>query len=177
MNPRFRSLLRLTTAAALTIAAVVFTGRRIGELHKSGEEGATVWFYDLSERRLYEVPRDTIPPHRGIGGPGNDGVRAVIVAFRGEQTDPARRRIAYLETCRAELKELLERIRSAHASARPVPERVPDRASEFFRTNTLVKYPEEAEWHVSSSPQGLEVMNRWRAWKGQDGQPPVICAP
>lgn len=127
MNPRFRTLLRLTAAVSLAAVAVVFVGRRIGGLRESGEEGATVWFYDQSERRLYEVPRDTIPPHRGIGGPEGDGVRAVVVAFRGEEADPARRRIAYLETLPLRTEGVVgaSQVRPRLRAARPGPDSGP----------------------------------------------------
>ena len=88
MSPQARTCLKLAAAAALAVVAVAFVSKRVGGFRKTGEEGATTWFYDQSEKRLYEVPRDTIPPHKGIGGPSGDGVRAVVVAFRAEQNDP-----------------------------------------------------------------------------------------
>ena len=88
MGPQAQTGPKLATAEALAIVAVAFVSKQVGGLRKTGEEGATTWFYDQSENRLYEVPRDTIPPHKGIGGPSGDGVRAVVVAFRAEQNDP-----------------------------------------------------------------------------------------
>ena len=162
---------------ALAAAAVGFVSTRVHGFRRTGEEGATIWFYDQSEKRLYEVPRDTIPPHKGIGGRSGDGVRAVVVAFRAEQSDPRKRRIAYLETYTPALKELLERAGAARAAGRAFKGGVPPRDSSYFQTNCLVKGPEESEWHASSSPEGRRAMTEWRSWRGPDGQPPVVCVP
>ena len=177
MSRRARTYLKLAAAAVLAIVAVAFVSKRVGGLRKTGEEGATIWFYDQSERRLYEVPRDTIPPHKGIGGPSGDGVRAVVVAFRSEQSDPSKRRIAYLESCTPELKDLLEMIRAARASGQAFKGRIPSHDSDYFQTNSLVKGLEETEWHASSSSEGRRAMTAWRSWRGPDGQPPVACLP
>ena len=177
MNPHARTILKLAAAVVLAAAAVAFVSKRIGGLRKSGEEGARTWFYDQSEKRLYEVPRDTIPPDKGIGGPGGDGVRAVVVAFRGDQDAPRKRRIAYLETCTPELKDVLEKVQAARASGHAFKGRIPERNSEYFQTNCLVKAPDETEWHASNSPEGRRAMTAWRSWRGPDGQPPIVCAP
>ncbi len=177
MSPHARTCLRLAAAAALVVMAVAFASKRVLAFRKTGEEGSTTWFYDQSEKRLYEVPRNTIPPHKGIGGPSGDGVRAVVVAFRAEQRDARERRIAYLETCTPELKDLLEKVQAARASGQTFKGRVPLRDSDFFQTNSLVKGLAETEWHASSSPEGRRAMTEWRSWRGPDGQPPVVCVP
>jgi len=177
MSPQARTCLKLAAAVALAIVAVAFVSKRVGGFRRTGEEGATTWFYDQSEKRLYEVPRDTIPPDKGIGGPSGDGVRAVVVAFRAEQNDPRKRRIAYLETCTPELKDLLEKVQAARASGQAFEGRVPARDSAYFQTNSLVKGLAETEWHASSSPEGRRAMTEWRSWRGPDGQPPVVCVP
>jgi hypothetical protein len=177
MSAQARTFPKLAAAVALALVAVAVVSQRVGGCRKTGEEGAAVWFYDQSEKRLYEVPRDTIPPHKGIGGRNGDGVRAVVVASRAEQSDPRRRRIAYLETCTPELKDLLDKVRAARASGQAFKGRIPARDSEYFRTNSLVKGPEESEWHASSSPAGRRVITEWRSWRGPDGQPPVVCVP
>ena len=177
MSPQARTFLRVAVAAALTIVAVAFVSKRVGGLRKTGEEGATARFYDQSEKRLYEVSRNTIPPHKGIGGPSGGGVRAVVVAFRAEQSDPRKRRIAYLESCTPELKDLLEKVQAARASGQAFKGRIPARDSDYFQTNSLVKGPAESVWHASNSPEGRRVMTEWRSWRGPDGQPPVVCVP
>ena len=177
MSLEARTFLKFAAAVVLALVAVACVSKRIGGCRKSGEEGATIWFYDQSEKRLYEVPRDTIPPHKGIGGPSEDGVRAVVVAFRSQQSDPSKRRIAYLETYTPELKDLLDKVQAARASGQAFKGRIPARDSEYFQTNSLVKGPEETQWHASSSPEGRRVMAEWRSWRGLDGQPPVVCVP
>lgn len=177
VSPQTQTLLKLAAAIALAIAAMAFVGKRIGGFRKTGEAAATTWFYDQSEKRLYEVPRDTIPPHKGIGGLSGDGVRAVVVAFRAERSDPGKRRIAYLEMFTPELKDLLEKVQAARAYGQVFKGHIPARDSEFFLTNSLVKGPEEIEWHASNSPEGRRVMAEWKSWRGPDGQPPVVCAP
>lgn len=172
-----KDLIKLITIAVLAVIAVVFVVTRVGNYRKTGEEGATVWFYDQSEKRLYEVSKDTIPPHRGIGGPRGDGVRAVVVAFRGEQNNPAKRRIAYLETYTPELKSLLEKIATARASGAGFKGNIPSHDSDYFQTNCLVKTVEESQWHVASSPEGRQTMAQWHSWTGTDGQPPIVCVP
>ena len=177
MSPQGRPFLKFAAAVVLALVAVAFISKQVGGCRKTGEEGATTWFYDQSEKRLYEVPRDTIPPHKGIGGPSGDGVRAVVVAFRVEQNDPRKRRIAYLETYTPEFKDLLDKVQAARASRQAFKGRIPSRDSEYFQTNCLVKGPEESEWHASSTPEGRRVMTEWRSWRGPDGQPPVVCVP
>jgi hypothetical protein len=164
-------------AVVLALVAVAFVSKQVGGCRKTGEEGATTWFYDQSEKRLYEVPRDTLPPHRGIGGPSGDGVRAVVVAFRAEQSDPRKRRIAYLESYTPELKDMLERVHAARASGQAFKGRIPARDSEYIQTNSLVKGPAESVWHASNSPEGRWTMTEWRSWRGPDSQPPVVCVP
>jgi hypothetical protein len=162
MSPQARTFLRFAVAVALAVVAMGFVSKRVGGFRRTGEEGATTWFYDQSEQRLYEVPRDTIPPHKGIGGPSGDGVRAVVVAFRAEQDDPRKRRIAYLETCTPELKDLLEEVQAARASGQPLKGRMPLRDSDFFQTNTLVKGLEETEWHAS------RIFGDFSGWVGAE---------
>ena len=161
----------------LALVALAFVSKQVGGCRKTGEEGATTWFYDQSEKRLYEVSRNTIPPHKGIGGPSGDGVRAVVVAFRAEQGGPRKRRIAYLESYTPELKDLLEKVQAARASGQAFKGRIPARDSEYFQTNSLVKGLAETEWHASSSLEGRRAMTEWRSWRGPDGQPPVVCVP
>jgi hypothetical protein len=177
MSPEARTFLKFASVVVLALVAVAFVSKQVGGCRKTGEEGATAWFYDQSEKRLYEVPRDTLPPHKGIGGSSGDGVRAVVVAFRGEQSDPGKRRIAYLENYTPELKDLLDKVQAARASKQAFKGRIPARDSEYFRTNSLVKVPGETEWHASSSPEGRRVMAEWRSWRGPGGQPPVVCVP
>jgi len=129
-----------------------------------------VWFYDQQKKRLYAAARDTVPPD-------GQGVRAVVVAFRGEENETAKRRVAYLETYGVPLKEALERAKAARASGKVLKEPPPSRGSELFQTNNLAKRVDEAEWHVAGSPEGRQVVSEWRAWRAADGREPVVCVP
>jgi len=177
VSAQARTLLKLAAAVVVVVVCVAFFSKRVGGFRKTGEEGATTWFYDQSEKRLYQAPRDTIPPHKGIGGTSGDGVRAVVVVARAEQNDRRKVRIAYLETYTPELKDVLERVRAARVSGQAFKGRIPARDSDYFQTNCLVKGPEESEWHVSNSPEGRRAMTEWRSWREPDGQPPVVCEP
>jgi hypothetical protein len=177
MTPRLKPLLKLTLAVLLAAIATGFVIARLNSARRLGEANGQVWFYDESEKRLYPVASDTLPPHKGIGGRKDDGARAITVAFRGEQSDPAKRRIAYLQTYAPELKALLESVRAARIAGRPFNGRIPSRDSDFVQTNTLVKAPDEGSWRSSSSVEGQKTMSAWRSWRGPDGQPPVVCVP
>jgi hypothetical protein len=177
MAPQLKSLPKLAAAVLLAAVAAGFVINRLNSARAAGDRDGQVWFYDESERRLYSVPNDTLPPHKGIGGRKDDGVRAIAVAFRGNQSDPRKPRIAYLQTYTPELKALLERVRAARAARQPFNAGIPSRDSDYFQTNTLVRRPEEDRWHPSSSAEGLTIMSAWRSWRGPDGQPPVVCVP
>lgn len=175
--PQTQSILKLSAALlALALGAGLLWGR-LRDARNVGETGAQVWFYDQSEKALYAVPRDTLPPHKGIGGAAHDGVRAVVAAPRLATGDPAQRRIAYLETYAPALRELFDGVQAAQAAHRPYPGPMPSRDSDFFGTNTLVRRAQEAVWHPASSAQGIRIMSEWHAWRGPDGQPLVICVP
>lgn len=177
MSPQVKALLKLTSAVVLAVVGIGWVIARVNSVRKTGEENSQVWFYDESEKRIYTAASDILPPHKGIGGRKDDGVRAVVVAFRGEQADVKKRRIAYLETYTPELKALLENVRAARAAGQPFKERIPSRDSDYFQINTLVRSPDEATWHPTSSAEGQKLMTAWRSWRGPDGQPPVVCVP
>ena len=170
MSGQTRLLWKLAGALVLAAAAIWFISSRYGRFRRAGEGGAQVWFYDQQKKQLYAAARETIPPD-------GRGVRAVVVAFRGEENEPAKRRVAYLETYGLELKEALELAKSARASGKALREPPPTRESEFFRTNNLVKRVEETEWHVAGSPGGRLVVSEWRTWRASDGREPVVCVP
>jgi hypothetical protein len=170
MNPQIRLVLNIGAAVGLAATALGFFVARANALRTTGEESARVWFYDQKSRRLYPTPRETVPPD------GN-GVRAIVVSFEGEEGEPGKYRIAYLEKYAPELKQLLERVRKAQASKRPGNEPIPSRNSPFTRDNTLVSQVGEAEWHPTSSSEGKQIMSQWRSWTGSRGQRPVVVLP
>ena len=177
MKGNWQTLWKLAVVAVLAVIATGFFISRLSRLRQSGEEGAKVWFYDQSAGRLYEAGVDTIPPDKGITGHAQDGVKAVVICFRAEQSDPRKRRVAYLETYGPELKALLEQVQAARRNGRTLKQQLPPRESLFFQTNNFVKRVEESEWHATSSPEGRKIMAEWRSWRGANGETPVVCVP
>jgi hypothetical protein len=112
----------------------------------------------------------------GIGVAGGHWI-PIVVAFPGEEDDPSRRRIAYLEKYSPDLKLLLERVKAAHAARRPTRERIPPPDSRFCQDNTLVRRLDETDWHEASSPEGRKTMSEWRSRTGPRGQRPIVCVP
>ena len=167
-----RTLLKLVGLLLLVAGAVTLAVVRLSAFGQNGDTGARVWFYDESAKRLYAVPADTIPPHKGTSGRRSDGVRAVVVRVPGGKD-----RIAYLETYSPELKALLEKVREAHAAKRPFTGQVPARDSDYFQTNALVRRVEEPTWHPSNSPEALAIVAEWRSWGGSGGIMPAISTP
>ncbi len=160
----------VVSVLAIAGAGVVIWTRGMGD----GGSQTPEWFYDLSEKRLYAVPRGTIPPHRGIGGAADDGVRAVVVACKGSCGDASARRIAYLEMFTPELVAVQSAINTAKATGQPPPE---DKSRDFFSAHTLVRRVDGTEWHAISSAQGLEISREWMADACPDGKPPTVCTP
>jgi hypothetical protein len=143
---------------------------------RRGDHTAIVWFYDESEKELYPMPVNTIPPDKGIGGPSDDGYRAIVVGFAGYKHDKSKRKIAYLEKYAPDLKQTLEGVMMARAAGRIFSGPVPSPQSEDFLNNTLVKQQNEADWHAANSKEGRLIMKEWRSWRGPDGSGPAICA-
>jgi hypothetical protein len=129
-----------------------------------------VWFYDLDSKRLYPVPHQTIAPE-------GHGVRAIVLAYAGEEAQPAKRKIAYLEKYAPDLKQLLEKARSDQAARRLLKEPIPSRDSPFFLENTLVSRVAEIQWHAIASPEGQHIASEWRSWIGPQGQRTVVVVP
>jgi hypothetical protein len=172
-----KTLVKAVFAIILAGVAVKLITSQVSNFRKSGEEGAMSWFYDESEKRLYQASRDTIPPDKGIGGPSGDGVRAVVIAFGASQKDPAKLKIAYLETHTAALKTLLDRVRSARLALRPFDGQIPSRTSSYFQDNTLVRRESDKEWYPTSGDEGRKIVSEWRGWRGPEGQRPIVCVP
>lgn len=177
MNTSVKNLLKIASLCALAAFAVWCVFNQIYQFRHRSKADARVWFYDQSAKQLYAVPAGTIPPDRGISGPSGDGVRAVVITFRGETNDASHRRIAYLETCTPKLKQLLERIHRARKAGRIDAGPMPASGSMFLRSNTLVKRVTDSTWSPVGSPQARRIVSEWRSWRGPQGQAPVICIP
>lgn len=136
-----------------------------------------VWFYDQSEAVLYTVPRGTYPPHEGVGGEKNDGVRAVVVAARDECNESSKRRIAYLETYTPEYKQLVEGIRAARAEGRAYGRPIPSAESGFYEKNTLVRRVDDSRWFDMTTVEARQIVSQWRNERGPEGKTLDVCTP
>lgn len=129
--------------------------------------GENEFFYDLSERKLFAAPRESLPPIRGINDSEEDGVRAVVIASGSNADDKAARKIAYLEKYAPELKQHLEKVRAGEA------EPLPTKVRNGYR---LVKRVEDEAWYPLNTSQGEKILTEWNV-AGPDGRYPVVCSP
>lgn len=177
MSFRSKTIIKLSAAAGLAVVAVATAISKIHHLTATGEEGLQVWFYDQSEAVLYTVPRGTVPPHEGVGGDKNDGVRAVVVAGRDECSDRSKRRIAYLETYTPEHKQLVEGIRAARAEGRAYGRPIPSAGSGFYEKNTLVRRVDDPKWFDMTTVEARQIVSQWRNERSPEGNTLDICMP
>src|ERR1041384_5143678 len=56
-----------------------------------------IYFYDLSEKKLFTAARTSVPPIKGINDAVEDGVRAVAISTTGNCRDKASLRADFLE--------------------------------------------------------------------------------
>jgi hypothetical protein len=154
----------------LVVAILLLGGAGLGFYrffhNKSGISEQT-YFYDLSEKKLFAAPREALPPIRGLNGPEEDAVRAVVICTSGNPDDPANRKIAYLEKYAPELKHSLEQVRAGKA------EPLPSKVRNGYR---FVKRAEDEAWYAANSPEGEKILNGWNV-AGPDGKQPVVCVP
>ncbi len=169
------NFLKMGAVVVVFSVAIGFAISRGGALWKSGEGQASAWFYDLSEKKLYQAARENLPPHQGIGGKKGDGVRAVVVSWDAASTKNGEKRIAYLEMYTPELKKTLEEVQTARATGKPLAP--PAQESDFFHSNTLVKRVEDTQWQPLNTPEGAQITTEWRAWRGKNGESPMVAMP
>lgn len=129
--------------------------------------GESTFFYDLSEKKLFAAPRESLPPIRGLDGTEEDAVRAVVVAPNGNPKDKSARKIAYLEKYAPEFKQRIEQARNGTA------EPMPRDARNAYR---FVKRVEDSEWHALNTSEGEKILAEWNV-AGPDGNYPVVCVP
>lgn len=149
--------------AALVIAAGIWL--LIGG---GGDEERTVYFYDVSEKTLYEAPHNAFAPLEGIGGEAGDGVEAIVVCC--PECGAERQRIAYLKTHTAEFKR--KRDEASRSGTR-----IEGLTRQWIAENTLVRFITGEEWHVAASPDGVNVVSSWKQRCAEHGRWEKPCMP
>ena len=165
--------------AALAGLAVVGAGTLVARnlLKPEGEQGLKGWFYDESEKKLYEAGVHSVPPLDGIGGEKGDGVRALMVGCKGDCGDMSKMRIAYLEKYAPPLKKLFDDLRAARAKGEIYEGEMPAREGNFVYENTLIRRVEDATWYTMASPEGKKIIDEWKGKLCEDGSRPRVCVP
>lgn len=158
MNTR---VIGATAAVVLVIALAIL----IRELRPAAPQGVTEqWFYDLNTGQLFAATIGEIPPIAAPSGPLSNGdpagVRAHVYACG--DCSPATRTIAYLETYTAAQRDQLRHWHDRARRTEPEPDGqrfTPN--PEFFAVLSgqaaLVKRPDDADWVVRGSPEGLAL--------------------
>ena len=141
--------IKLGVAVAVMAAAVCIwlTGRT------STDDLLGMYFYDLSEQKLYAEPRHSFAPLKGIGGESGDGVEAIVV--RCPQCKEDKQRIAYLKSHTPEYKQKREAAKSAGVQIEGL-------TRPWIAEQTLVRRLDESEWHKADSAEAAEILTSWR---------------
>ncbi len=146
----WRSMLKyvLLALVVLVVAVYVLRGR-------PGEYVPQKYFYDLSEQRLYAVPRDAFPPGEGIGGEIGDGVEAIVIGCPESCASPDDSRIAYLKSHTPEYKAKRE-------EAEAKGEDIPGLTRAYIAENTLIRLVDDTTWHPGNTRRGAEIVSGWK---------------
>ena len=159
---------QLTLAGVLFALAILFF-----VLFSSPEREALEFFYDESEQKLFTAPTGSIPPIKGINDNQLDGVRAIVIAPKGQRDDEAAHRIAYLEKWSPQLKQHMEAAAKAKADGHAVPNIV-DRSQRKF--HQFVRRTDSPEWYTMNTDEAAKIMATLRT-KDAQGKIPDICTP
>lgn len=138
-----------------------------------GDGDGMVYFYDLSEKKLFAAPRASVPPIRGINDATADGVRAIVITASADAKDKKKQRIAYLEKYTPELKKLFEDARGGVEGAQAAGGTI---RREDVPANTLVRRLPDSEWHTMNTPEGEKIVTEWNV-PAPDGSYPTVCVP
>jgi hypothetical protein len=157
-------LIKLTLAIALLSAAALLFAKF---LRRDSGITENTYFYDISQKKLFSAPRESLPPMRGLDNADEDAVRAVVIAVNGNPKDKASRKIAYLEKYAPELKDHLAKVRDGKAQALPRGSR------DSYR---FIKRVDDLEWKPINTPEGEKILGEWNV-PGPDGKYPVVCVP
>ena len=159
---------QLTLAGVLFALAILFF-----VLFSSPEGEALEFFYDESEQKLFTAPIGSIPPIKGINDNQLDGVRAIVIAPKGQRDDESAHRIAYLEKWSPQLKQHMEAAAKAKAAGHAVPN-VVDRSQRKF--HQFVRRTDSPEWYTMNTDEAAKIMATLRT-KDAQGKIPDICTP
>jgi hypothetical protein len=151
----------------LFVLAGLVAYRLFSASHPRGER---MYWYDVSEKKIFVDAKDLATPQAGVGGAPNDAYPAVVISF----TEGKDREVAYLKSFTDELRDLQERAREAKRAGEAPPEKLGDRL--WVTANTLVRVPASEEWHPESSPQGLKILSVLTK-RGVNNAFPRICSP
>jgi hypothetical protein len=130
--------------------AILVTAGGVWLLTAGGKDKSvrTAYFYDLSEKKLYEAPGDAFAPIKGIGGESGDGVEAVVVYC--PKCGLEKKRIAYLKTHTPEYKRKKEEARAAGRTIEGL-------TRSWVAENTLISLVDPIEWHKATSEEGARI--------------------
>ena len=142
----------------------------ISILHRTNDSDGKVYFYDLSQQKLFAAPRSSVPPIRGIDNAEEDGVRAIVISENGNPADRKHRRIAYLEKYTPQLKAQFEAIQRDGAGTTNSLRR------EDVPASTLVRRLTDRDWYPMNSAEGEKIVAEWNV-PGPNGTYPVVCVP
>jgi hypothetical protein len=152
--------------AVVILAAAAFLCYRF--VRQQGAGGELAFFYDLSERKLFAAPRDSIPPIKGINNAEEDAVRAIVIATNGNIGDRSARSIAYLEKYSPALKAQMLKARKESSS--------PEMGRSEALSHRYVRRVGEEQWFPLNTPEGERILTDW-AQPGAGGITPVVCSP
>ncbi len=163
--------IQIGLAVVLLAGAGVLTARFLRN-ERDASEGQ-VYYYDLSEQKLFAAPRNAVPPIRGLNDDEADAVRAMVVSPTGNPREKKNIRIAYLEKYTPELKAKIEALRRAEAAGQSTIGII---GHGMVPQNTLVRRVTDDQWVPLTSPAGERIVSEWNV-PGPDGRYPVVCAP
>jgi len=159
----------LTSCVLLGIAGLF----AYSHFQRENASGASDYFYDLSERKLFVAPRSSIPPIEGLNKGQFDGVRAVLISTNGNYSDKKTRGIAYLEKYSPEFKQQIQEVQKAGAAAGSLELRI---GRGQAADHVFVRRVGEDKWYTRASPEGQQIMTEWQV-EGRDSQMPVLYVP
>jgi hypothetical protein len=132
-----------------------------------------VYFYDLTQQKLFGAPRASVPPIAGLNGQADGAVRAIVVTATGNPREKKQLTIAYLEKYTPEMKALFESLRQAEAAGKSTAGMIPHG---IVPRSTLVRRLTDTKWHPMTSAEGERIVSGWNV-PDASGRYPVVCVP